>query len=187
MARRRHHYRRLQKEPPELNITTFLNLMVVLVPFLLITAVFSRVTIMELNLPSGGTSAADKQQLSIEVIVRQKGLEISNGKQVLARFPLLKAEDVVAAVDNDDSGEELDTSKLYDIKLLAKYLTRIKNQYPDKTDALVLMESDIEYRVLIRVMDAVRATFVRQPGGEGEADVLQQVVLFPDISIGDAP
>jgi len=187
MARRRHHYRRLQKEPPELNITTFLNLMVVLVPFLLITAVFSRVTIMELNLPSGGTSAADKQQLSIEVIVRQKGLEISNGKQVLARFPLLKAEDVVAVVGNDDSGEELDTSKLYDIKLLAKYLTRIKNQYPDKTDALVLMESDIEYRVLIRVMDAVRSTFVRQPGGEGEGDVLQQVVLFPDISIGDAP
>jgi len=187
MARRRHHYRRLQKEPPELNITTFLNLMVVLVPFLLITAVFSRVTIMELNLPSGVTSVADKQQLSIEVIVRQKGLEISNGRQVLARFPLLKAEDVVAAVDNDDSGEELDTSKLYDIKLLAKYLTRIKNQYPDKTDALVLMESDIEYRVLIRVMDAVRATFVRQLGGEGEADVLQQVVLFPDISIGDAP
>jgi biopolymer transport protein ExbD len=187
MARRRHHYRRLQKEPPELNITTFLNLMVVLVPFLLITAVFSRVTIMELNLPSGGTSAADKQQLSIEVIVRQKGLEISNGKQVLARFPLLKAEDVAATIESADTSEELDTSKLYDLKLLAKYLTRIKNQYPDKTDALVLMESDIEYRVLIRVMDAVRSTFVRQPGGEGEADVLQQVVLFPDISIGDAP
>jgi len=187
MARRRHHYRRLQKEPPELNITTFLNLMVVLVPFLLITAVFSRVTIMELNLPSGGTSA-DKQQLSIEVIVRQKGLEIGNGKQVLARFPLLKAEDVAAAtIGSADTSEDLDTSKLYDLKLLAKYLTRIKNQYPDKTDALVLMESDIEYRVLIRVMDAVRSTFVRQPGGEGEADVLQQVVLFPDISIGDAP
>jgi len=49
------------------------------------------------------------------------------------------------------------------------------------------MESDIEYRVLISVMDAVRSSFIRQPGAEGEADVLQQVVLFPDISIGDAP
>ena len=164
--------------------------MVVLVPFLLITAVFSRVTVMELSLPAGGTSSAsDKQQLSIEVIVRQKGLEIGNGKQVLARFPLLKTEDIVA--DNDDTGFDdtgnLDTSKLYDTKLLAQYLTKIKAKYPDKTDALVLMESDIEYRVLIRIMDAVRSTFVRQPGGEGEADVLQQVVLFPDISIGDAP
>jgi len=188
MARRRHHYRRLQKEPPELNITTFLNLMVVLVPFLLITAVFSRVTIMELNLPSGGSAAADKQQLSIEVIVREKGLEIGNGKQVLARFPLLKAEDIsVEETDDANSSADFDTSKLYDLKLLAKYLTNIKTQYPNKTDALVLMESDIEYRVLIRVMDTVRATFVRQPGAEGEADVLQQVVLFPDISIGDAP
>ena len=181
---RRHHYRRLQKEPPELNITTFLNLMVVLVPFLLITAVFSRVTVMELTLPAGGSSASNKQQLTIEVIVREKGLEIGNGRQVLARFPLLNADNAEAGID--DAGES-DTSKLYDTKLLAKYLTRIKAKYPDKTDALVLMESDIEYRVLIRIMDAVRSTFVRQPGGEGEADVLQQVVLFPDISIGDAP
>ena len=163
--------------------------MVVLVPFLLITAVFSRVTIMELSLPTGGSSSADnKQQLTIEVIVREKGLEIGNGRQVLARFPLLKAEDI-AVVGGDAEGEavELDMSKLYDIKLLSKYLTKIKAKYPDKTDALVLMEADIQYRVLIRIMDAVRATFVRQPGAEGEADVLQQVVLFPDISIGDAP
>jgi biopolymer transport protein ExbD len=197
MPRRKHHYRRPQKEEPELNITTFLNLMVVLVPFLLITAVFSRVTIMELSLPTGGSSSDNnKQQLSIEVIVREKGLEIGNGKQVLARFPLLKSEDVIAASD-DATGEDgaanvatnelFDKSKLYDLKLLSKYLTKIKQKYPDKTDAIVLMESDIEYRVLIRIMDAVRSTFVRQQGAEGEADVLQQVVLFPDISIGDAP
>ncbi len=187
---RRHHYRRLQKEPPELNITTFLNLMVVLVPFLLITAVFSRVTVMELTLPTGGSSSdSNKQQLTIEIIVRQKGLEIGNGKQVLARFPLLKADEIDATdTENNADGEEyLDISRLYDLKLLSKYLTKIKAKYPDKTDALVLMEADIEYRVLIRVMDAVRSAFVRQQGAEGEADVLQQVVLFPDISIGDAP
>ena len=164
--------------------------MVVLVPFLLITAVFSRVTIMELSLPTGGVSSADsKQQLVVEVIVREKGLEISNGKQVLARFPLLKEEDVASDnVDVDSVGADgFDSSQLYDLKLLRKYLTKIKTQYPDKTDALVLMEADIEYRVLIRVMDAVRSAFVRQQGAEGEADVLQQVVLFPDISIGDAP
>ena len=182
---RRHHYKRTPKEPPELNITTFLNLMVVLVPFLLITAVFSRITILELSLPSGESVNEDnKQQLSIEVIVRQKGLEIGNGKQVLARFPLLKQEEVEQVVD-----EEVDTdvSKLYDIKLLSEFLLKIKEKYPDKTDAIVLMESDIEYRVLIRIMDSVRSAFVRQQGAEGEADVLQQIVLFPDISIGDAP
>ena len=158
--------------------------MVVLVPFLLITAVFSRVTILELSLPSGAGGSTNKQQLSIEVIVREKGLEIGNGKQVLARFPLLREGDIQLSVD--DAGER-DTSKQYDLKLLSDFLVKIKGKYPDKTDAIVLMEPDIEYRVLISVMDAVRATFVRQTGEEGEADVLQQVVLFPDISIGDAP
>jgi len=182
---RRHHYKRTPKEPPELNITTFLNLMVVLVPFLLITAVFSRITILELSLPSGESVNEDnKQQLSIEVIVRQKGLEIGNGKQVLARFPLLKQEEVEQVVDEEG---DIDVSKLYDIKLLSEFLLKIKEKYPDKTDAIVLMESDIEYRVLIRIMDSVRSAFVRQQGAEGEADVLQQIVLFPDISIGDAP
>jgi biopolymer transport protein ExbD len=163
--------------------------MVVLVPFLLITAVFSRVTIMELSLPTGGSASSNKQQLTIEVIVRQKGLEIGNGKQVLARFPLLKAEDIDTG-DAEKTAEkeaEEDSSRLYDLKTLSKYLIQIKSKYPEKTDALVLMEADIEYRALIRVMDAVRSTFVRQQGAEGEADVLQQVVLFPDISIGDAP
>ncbi len=159
--------------------------MVVLVPFLLITAVFSRITILELTLPTGpGANDNKKQQLVIEVIVRQKGLEISNGKQVLARFPLLKAANVENSVDEE--GNE-DKSRLYDLKLLSKYLVKIKGQYPAKTDATVLMEADIEYRALIRVMDSVRSSFVRQQGEEGEADVLQQVVLFPDISIGDAP
>jgi biopolymer transport protein ExbD len=182
---RRHHYRRAPKEAPELNITTFLNLMVVLVPFLLITAVFSRITILELSLPTGeGSSSTTKQELSIEVIVRQKGLEIGNGKQVLARFPLLKEEDAPLAVDEEGNQ---DISKLYDLKLLSEYLVKIKGKYPEKTDAVVLMEPDIEYRVLISVMDAVRSTFIRQQGAEGEADVLQQIELFPDIAIGDAP
>jgi len=185
MARRRHHYKRPPKEPPELNITTFLNLMVVLVPFLLITAVFSRITIMELSLPAGeGSNNDNKPQVTIEVILREKGLESSNGKQVQAIFPLLQQEEVRLIPDEEGI---IDVSRLYDLELLSDFLVKIKAKYPKKTDALVLMEADIEYRVLIRIMDSVRATFVRQEGEEGEADVLQQMVLFPDISIGDAP
>ena len=77
---RRHHYRRRAKETPELDITTFLNLMVVLIPFLLITAVFSRLTIVELDLPSSsGGIAATEPNFRLEVIVREEGAEITNG------------------------------------------------------------------------------------------------------------
>ena len=43
MINRRRGGRRQQQEAAELNITAFMNLMVILVPFLLITAVFAAV------------------------------------------------------------------------------------------------------------------------------------------------
>lgn len=147
-----------------MDITTFLNLMVVLVPFLLITAVFSRVTILELNLPTAaGSNAPTKIKLTIEVIVREKGLEIGNGRTVVARFPKIEEK-------NDFAG-------------LSAYLLKIKKNYPDKTDATVLMEPDIEYELLVHTMDAIR-TAELGPSPEG---LFEKIALFPDISIGDAP
>ncbi len=69
---RRHHYKRRSKPAHELDVTTFLNLMVVLIPFLLITAVFSRLTIVELNLPSSAGGASPEQDsFRVEVIVSE--------------------------------------------------------------------------------------------------------------------
>jgi biopolymer transport protein ExbD len=151
-------------ETPELDITTFLNLMVVLIPFLLISAVFSRVTIMELSVPtSAGGSAVNAPNFAIEVIVRKTGLEIANGSSVEAAIPKKEGQ--------------------YDMKMLSEMLIRLKAQYPEKEDATVLMEPDIEYDYLITIMDAVRGTEI-QPEG---AEEVQRMVLFPDISIGDAP
>ncbi len=164
MARYRR-YKRFDKEPPELNITTFLNLMVVLVPFLLITAVFSRITILELNLPTGAgdASQANKPKMTVEVIVREKGLEIGNGKTILVRFP---------KVDDE-----------YDVRTMSEYLLKIKAKYLDKKDATILMEPNIEYANLVMVMDAMRIAEVIQ----GDNPEPKEIELFPNISIGDAP
>ena len=151
-------------ETPELNITTFLNLMVALIPFLLISAVFSRITIMELSVPtSAGGTVLKKPNFAIEVIVRKNGFEIANGSSVEAAIPKKEGE--------------------YDMELLSEMLIRIKAQYPEKEDATVLMEPEIEYDYLIRFMDAVRGT--RRQLEESEEE--QKIVLFPEISIGDAP
>lgn len=160
---RRHHYRKSGKEPPELDITTFLNLMVVLVPFLLITAVFSRITIMELDIPSGASGSQDKPKVVIEVIIRKNRLELGNGQGIVARL---------RNVDGK-----------HDLAKLSDYLQKIKGNYPDKTDATILLEPDIEYDQMVRVMDAVRSAEIMQPGSEE----LQKVALFPDMSLGEAP
>lgn len=161
MTRRR---KRAMKEPPQLDITTFLNLMVVLIPFLLISAVFSRVAIMELSVPTGaGGGASNARNLSIEVIVRSAGFELANGAQVVAAIP--KKNDA------------------YDMERLSELLIRLKADYPEKEDATILMEPDIEYDYLIRVMDRVRGADIRTE----DSDEVQKLVLFPSISIGDAP
>jgi biopolymer transport protein ExbD len=138
--------------------------MVVLIPFLLISAVFSRVAIMELSVPTAaGGGESTTPNFSIEVIVRQAGLEIANGSTVEAAIPKKDGE--------------------YDIEMLTEMLMRLKAQFPEKEDATVLMEPDIEYDYLIQVMDAVRAAEIR----EEDSEEVRKMILFPDISIGDAP
>jgi biopolymer transport protein ExbD len=182
---RRHHYKRRIKEAPELDITTFLNLMVVLIPFLLITAVFSRLTIVELDLPSSsGGSAANEPDFKLEVIVRDKGIELTNGNQIIAQIP--KQEDE------------------YDFETLSEYVFGLKQQYRSQTAASVLMEPMIPYDYLIQTMDIVRSVELPVTGDEplavdrevdeatglqdeDEPQQMQLVALFPDISVGDAP
>jgi biopolymer transport protein ExbD len=165
MIRRRRGGRRHNDETADLNITAFMNLMVILVPFLLITAVFSRLAILELSLPGSSTEPVDPQDqtFQLEIIVRQDKIEIGDRNQgLLGIYP------------NSEEGE-------YDYEALSMKLSELKDRYPEKTDASILLESEIAYDTLVQVMDRVRLA---------EAIVDESIVrsdLFPDISIGDAP
>ncbi len=176
---RRHHYKRRTKQPAyEIDVTTFLNLMVVLIPFLLITAVFSRLTIVELNLPSSaGGPPSEQEGFTPEIIVREARIDITNGKQVIATIPNLTT---------------LNDSDQFDLATLSDYMVELKQTYPQQEAASVLMEAQIPYDYLIKVMDIVKSVEVpieMVDGAEltdGEPQY-EMVALFSDISIGDAP
>ena len=164
MARKRHHYKRRVGATYEIDVTTFLNLMVVLIPFLLITAVFSRLTIVELNLPSAaGGPASNEDSFRVEVIVRQEGMEISNGSATIASIPKKDEE--------------------YDLDSLSELMVELKREYPEHDAASVLMEPLIPYDHLIQVMDIVRAIEVPT----GVEDEVELYALFSEISVGEAP
>jgi biopolymer transport protein ExbD len=168
MARRHHYKRRTKGAAHEIDVTTFLNLMVVLVPFLLITAVFSRLTIVELNLPSSaGGPSNNENTFRIEVVVRETGMEITNGTRTIASIP-----------KKDDE---------YDFQTLSDFMIELKREYPDHESASVLMEAQIPYDYLIQVMDIVRSVElpVKDPV-EGEPEY-ELYALFTEISVGDAP
>lgn len=161
MLKRKHH------ESEELELTTLLNILVVLVSFLLLSAVFSRITIQELNMPpqAGGPAEPRKEiPLVIEVMLRKDRLEIGNGKEVTDRLPML----------NDK----------YDTAALSQKLKALKDLNPGKRDVILLIEPDIGYSAMIAVMDALK--FVEVPGPNAHSQRMR-ITLFPNVTVGDAP
>ncbi len=158
--------RRARREVPELDITAFMNLMVVLVPFLLLSAVFSNLAILELNLPPDNQQQADKdkpkKERNFEVIVRKDSLVVADTLGgVIKRIPL-------------KAGEQ-------DFKALSDLLVAIKLKYPKKENISLLLEPETPYDTLVQVMDTVREVTVV------EAATAVRKELFPQIAIGDAP
>ena len=150
-------------EPVDINITAFMNLMVILVPFLLITAVFSRITILDLNLPAASSSAQpDNDRFELEIIVRKDRIAVGD-----------RSGGLVTQIDVTETG--------HDYEQLSLVLQQIKARFPEKLDATLLLEPETPYDIVVQVMDSVRVARVVQSGS------LQTAELFPDISIGDAP
>lgn len=155
--------RRGHQQEADLNVTAFLNLMVILVPFLLVTAVFSRVAIIELMLPAPGDPAlaSAERELRLEITIRADRLEVANAGGTPVLIPRREAD--------------------YNYKSLADVLKSLKAEFPEQTDATILLEPEIPYEVLVQVMDATMTASIVQPGS------VTRIELFPAVSIGDAP
>jgi len=159
---RRH---RKAQEEAELDITSFMNLMIILVPVLLISMVFNHISVLELNLPLEDQQKLDEldpEDKTPEIIVRDSGFQVNLGLIPLETIPKKDGK--------------------FDLEKLSKALITMKKTVAkDRTDIAILSEPDIDYQVLVGVIDTAR-TF--------EAVVAASVVdakLFPDVSLGDAP
>jgi biopolymer transport protein ExbD len=159
MRVRRHHARLRGRH--DLNMVPMIDMMVILVFFLIFTAVFTKTNILELNLPSSETAPPLPPGLQLEVIVHKDKLEVAD-----RNTGLLKSLPSAAAG--------------YDFRGLGEYLWLVKAKFPQLQDATILLDPEIPYDVLVQAMDSVRV--YEAPGGNyGRAE------LFPNISVGDAP
>ncbi|MCH8543129.1 MAG: biopolymer transporter ExbD [Alcanivorax sp.] len=160
-------FRRRERDTEvELNITAFLNLMVVLIPFLLLNAVFAQVAILQLNLPSDDAAPSESENqraIVLEVMIYQDRYEVIDRQS----GPL-------KTVPNMASGE-------HDRNGLHEYLLEVKSRFPDVNDITLLCEDDTPYELLIQTMDTVRLRDVELNGQRIRRE------LFPDIGIGSAP
>lgn len=156
--------RRLHKAPAHLEITAFINLIVVLVPFLLSTAVFSRLAVMDMTLPAPG-SALDQlkaNDLQLEVVIRKDAYEVGD-----------RIGGLIQRIPRADEAKGL--------RDLSVLMVQVKAKFPDKQEASVLAEPDTPYDQIVQVMDTMRSTVTRDGASVVRAE------LFPNLAIGDAP
>lgn len=157
---------RHKPEGTELQLTAFINPMVVLVTFLLVNVVFSHSSVLDLRLPApsngGATEPTPAEKLLLEVTVRAKSLEIGDRN----KGPIVEIPNV---------GDAPDYARL------SAEMVALKQAHPDETEATVLLEPDVSYDKLVQVMDSVRA--VEESAGIDH----RTTELFPKIAVGDAP
>ncbi len=154
------------KEEAELNITSFMNLMIILVPVLLISMVFAHTNVLKLQLPQ-----AVEQAINNDDVNHPLELEIQPNTMVLYYPP----------------GQKLKTFPVengYDFQGLSAYLQTLKQAFQekgkDKEAITLLVAPNIDYQTIVSTMDTVRSF---------KAVVAASVVdaeLFPNISFGDA-
>jgi len=124
----------------ELNITPIMNIFVILIPFLLLTATFVRIAIIELSLPtldqSGGGEASEKELTVLVVAISPEGFEVKTSEK---KFPLIPK-----------------VGERFDYRELKEKLREVKQQFPKLEDVIISPTSEIRYETIIKVMDQCR-------------------------------
>jgi len=160
MRRHRH-----KNEEVELDITSFMNLMIILVPVLLISMVFNHISVLDLRLPLEETleqQNLDIDELNLEVIVREQGFNVMLGPVSIEE---------IAKQDTQ-----------YDFNRLSVILQNLKKKLGnERRDIAILSEPNIDYQILVNVIDTAKSF----PAVIATSVV--DAVLFPDVSLGDAP
>jgi biopolymer transport protein ExbD len=159
----RRNHARYHQGRDDLNIVPMIDMMVILVFFLIFTAVFSKTNILQLNLPANNAAAPMDlpKTLKLEVIIRPDDLVVNDRNS----GPL-------KTLANTATGPDLDG--------LSEFMRRVKSERPEMTDATILPSPGTSYDILVQVMDTVRVYQLPvAPFSKAE--------LFPDIAIGDAP
>lgn len=161
--------KRRRREEADLDITSFMNLMIILVPVLLMSMVFSHITVLDLKLPdiaaaSSGDDAPENQMLELVILP----------DQFVVNYP---AGTPLKAVPKKDGA--------YDYPLLSEVLQEVKRLLQDrgiqKRDIFILSQPNTDYQTLVAAMDTVRSFKTVSVASVVDGE------LFPEISLGDAP
>ena len=156
------------REEADLDITPFMNLMIVLVPVLLLSMVFTRITTIQIQLPeAAASSASELKKQQVEVLIEDAGFVVNFPAGVKLR-----------SVPDTDEG----VPNYAELSLVLQSLKQeLRSRNADRDNLTLLVQPDTAYAQIISTLDAVRSY---------QAVVATDVVdarLFPEVAFADAP
>ena len=158
--------RRINKQDAELDITSFMNLMIVLVPVLLLGLVFSQVRILNLQLPVAAQEqdqTATDEPKTLELVINTTGFELNYPSGILLK-----------------KFNKIDEK--YDFLLLSKYLQDLKLTFQqnniEKNDILLLLAPEVDYQTIVTAMDTVRSFKAVVAANLVDAELFPQISLW---------
>ncbi|WP_444918499.1 biopolymer transporter ExbD [Microbulbifer sp. JMSA003] len=160
--------RRRGYEEAELDITSFMSLMTILVPVLLLNMVFSHISVLKLNLPgiSDGSSSSMEENRQLELVLRTQYVDIN--------YP---AGQRVKRIPHEENSPDFSTISI----VLQQIKRQLREKSIDKDDLVILSEKGTPYKTLVAAMDTARSYRAVVAASVVDAE------LFPQISLGDAP
>ena len=138
-------------DPDDLNMVPIMNMFLVLIPFLLMSASFFHIKAVNTSVPvlsntNGGEADKPEDKLTVILELKPKELHISAMSETVTES-ILKDFDKVLAKKADGR---------YPLDKLSVYLKDIKNRFPASDTILLIPDENTEYNSIIRTMDMAR-------------------------------
>lgn len=166
--------RKRERQEADLDITPFMNLMIVLVPVLLLSMVFTRITVIDIQLPlAAGESSEQIAQKQAEVVIGPDALRINFPEGTLLR-----------KIDHIESGSGAQNTlpNYAELSLVLQALKReLQAKGADRKNINLLVPNETPYHIIVSTMDAVRSFQAVIAADVVEAE------LFPEVAFGEAP
>lgn len=149
--------RRVEEEDIELDMVPIMNMFLVLIPFLLLSASFFHIKAINTSVPvlsAPGQASAEEKKPPVSTIKVTVIVELKDNKiQLTAMSDELEYKDLVKL----EADIPVDEKTGYPMDVLASHLKYIKGQYP-KSDTLILVPTEnVVYGTIIQTMDMARS------------------------------
>lgn len=140
---------RSAREAADVNLIPVMNLFVILIPFMLLSAAFYHVGVIPASLPSQTDEKSDiaeeTESVTVNLVIELDKIELSASNAALDEALLAE---LSLTINKTNEG--------FDLALLGKALYEIKRRYKDSDTIIVLPNDDVEYQDVVLILDAAR-------------------------------